>query len=112
MGLVPVVPVSVSARTQRVLQLAQATKTIQKKVKKKGKKALSKGLLLRAQALVWGWAPYYRWKYRHIPGLTGIPILGNLPDIISHDGVLPLYRKLHKRFGPVFKVHAMHWLIY
>lgn len=60
--------------------------------------------MLRVQVLVWGWAPWYRWKYRHIPGFSGLPFLGNVPDVVLHNGLVPLYRKAHKRFGRVFMV--------
>lgn len=57
--------------------------------------------------LVWGWAPWYRWKYRHIPGYMGLPLVGNVPDVILHNGLVPLYRKAHKRFGRVFMVRRL-----
>ncbi len=42
---------------------------------------------------------------RHIPGLSGYWLLGNVPDILKL-GQHVLYTEGNKKFGPVFKVCA------
>eukprot|EP00884_Botryococcus_braunii_P004720 jgi/Botrbrau1/14249/Bobra.0381s0010.1 len=53
---------------------------------------------------LWSWSPFARWRLRHIPGYTGVWLLGNIPDILKRHGAASLYEEGHEKFGKVFKV--------
>lgn len=69
--------------------------------------ALAALVLLLLLPLAWLAAfalqPRKRWKYRHIPGPFGWPLLGNLPELVL-QGQHNFLAKCERRHGPVFKV--------
>eukprot|EP00884_Botryococcus_braunii_P004712 jgi/Botrbrau1/14241/Bobra.0381s0004.1 len=55
-------------------------------------------------AFIGSWSPLSRWRLRHIPGYTGIWLLGNIPDLLKYHGTHAFYQEGHKKYGPVFKI--------
>eukprot|EP00197_Chlamydomonas_leiostraca_P011163 CAMPEP_0202861766 /NCGR_PEP_ID=MMETSP1391-20130828/3054_1 /ASSEMBLY_ACC=CAM_ASM_000867 /TAXON_ID=1034604 /ORGANISM="Chlamydomonas leiostraca, Strain SAG 11-49" /LENGTH=89 /DNA_ID=CAMNT_0049541201 /DNA_START=115 /DNA_END=380 /DNA_ORIENTATION=+ len=48
-------------------------------------------------------SPITRWRYRKIPGPTGLPLVGNLVDMVRYD-TTPYLQMCQAKYGPVFKV--------
>mmetsp|Transcript_16911 Transcript_16911/g.42333 ORF Transcript_16911/g.42333 Transcript_16911/m.42333 type:complete len:584 (-) Transcript_16911:349-2100(-) len=56
--------------------------------------------------------PITRWRYRKIPGPTGLPLVGSLVDMVRYDSTRFL-QMCAAKYGPVFKVWwgATPWVV-